>query len=162
MHPNAGSFEHVFVVGAFVHILEASPPADIVDKQRGEICPPVLYIRHQLIQAFTTCNIQSASSKVRVFTNDLHLVGGSILADHLKLVLRGVLLMLGGHAHVLRCSLRKRRIRKCSSRILHWFANKFCGIENPPRCVAPGETSIDSIDLVAKRGAFHDNSGQIL
>ena len=44
------------------------------------------------------------------------------MADHLQLVLRGVLLMLGGHTHVVRSSQRKKRVRDCSRRLLHSFA----------------------------------------
>jgi hypothetical protein len=54
------------------------------------------------------------------------------LADHLQLVLRGVLLMLGGHTHVVRSSLGNRRIRDGSGLLLHLFATGSCEIENPP------------------------------
>lgn len=37
-------------------------------------------------------------------SHNLHLVRRGVLADHFKLILRGVLLMFSGHAHVLRSS----------------------------------------------------------
>jgi len=52
-------------------------------KQCGKISALVLYVCHQLVQAFASINIQSASPEIRILTNDLHLASGSIFADYL-------------------------------------------------------------------------------
>jgi hypothetical protein len=69
---------------------------------------------------------------IRVLTNNFHLVGGGVLADDIQLVLRRILLMLGGHAHIVRSSLENRRVRDGSGLLLHLFATGSCEIENPP------------------------------
>jgi hypothetical protein len=72
------SLEHVFVIGALIDVLKASPPADIVDKQSGEICPLAFHVRHQLIEALAASNVQTTSSVIRVFLNNFHIVRGSV------------------------------------------------------------------------------------
>ena len=127
---NTRSLEHVFVIGALIHILKASPPADVVDKQSGEIYPLAFHVRHQLIEALAASNVQTTSSVIRVFLNNFHIVRGSVLTDHLQLIFRRILLVLSRHAHVLRCAHGKRRVCGRSGR-LHWFATNSCRIEIP-------------------------------
>jgi hypothetical protein len=50
------------------------------------------------------------------------------------------------------------RARGRSRRILHSYAIKSCRIENPLCCSASGESSKDSVSLVAKRLSFHDKT----
>jgi hypothetical protein len=44
MDANAGSLEHIFVISAFINILEAPPPADVLHKQCGKVCPLVFHV----------------------------------------------------------------------------------------------------------------------
>jgi hypothetical protein len=44
--------EDIFVIGALIYILKASPPADVVNKESGKIRPIIFHVRHQLVEAF--------------------------------------------------------------------------------------------------------------
>jgi hypothetical protein len=71
----------------------------------------VLHVRHQSIETFTTRDIQAAPAVIRVRLNDFHTVRGGVLTDHFQLVFGGIQLVLGGHAHVLRCPGGQMRVR---------------------------------------------------
>jgi hypothetical protein len=53
------------------------------------------------------------------------------------------------------------RARGRSRRILHSYATKSCRIEHPLCCSASGESSKDSVSLVAKRRSFHDKTDKL-
>src|ERR1017187_7638241 len=98
----------VFVIGALVGILEASPAADIVDQDRAEIRWAILYIVDQLLQRIPPLNTQPAFAGVSVGSYDDHAASLGILLDHLMLVFGGILLVLGRHANVFSSSNRVR------------------------------------------------------
>jgi hypothetical protein len=54
---DACPLEDVFVVGALIDILEASPPADVVDEQSRKLACLVFYVRHQSIETLSTSDI---------------------------------------------------------------------------------------------------------
>jgi hypothetical protein len=56
----------------------------------------------QLLERLPTVDAQPALALVGVGADDLDVAPGGVLADFVALVLRRVLLVLGGHAHVLR------------------------------------------------------------
>jgi hypothetical protein len=56
-----------------------------------------------------------------------------------------------------RSSQRKRRVRGRNRRPLQSFATSYRGIEYPPRRLASGESSNDSIPIVEKMMPFRDN-----
>jgi hypothetical protein len=102
VNASARPLEDIFAIGALVHILKASPPANVVDKRSRKVRLLVFHVRHQLVETLPTRDIQAAPTVIRVRLNDIHTVRVGILTDHLSLVFRGILLVLGGHAHVLR------------------------------------------------------------
>jgi len=87
----------------FIGILKAPPPAYVVYQDFAEISMAGLDILEQLLQSVTTLNVESAPILIGRGTHNDPLSALGVLADYVALVLSGVLLMLGGHPHVL-CS----------------------------------------------------------
>jgi hypothetical protein len=99
---NPGAAADVLVVRAFVGVLESAPAADVVDEDDLEIGLARLHVGDQLLERLPAVDAQPALALVGVGADDLDVAPGGVLADLVALVLRRVLLVLGGHAHVLR------------------------------------------------------------
>jgi hypothetical protein len=87
VNADSSSLEDVLIESALIDVLKPSPATDVVDEQGREVSQLGFDIRHQLIEAFASSNIQSAPTVIRVNTNDLHIVIGGVLVDHVQLVL---------------------------------------------------------------------------
>ena len=87
--------------------------------------------------------IQAVPAVIRVHLNNFHTVRGSVLTDHIQLIVRGILLMLGGHAHVHGGPGGKRRVRGRRDVFSIRMPPTSSGIENPKCCSAPQEPPFD-------------------
>ncbi len=90
----------VFVVGALVGVLEPAPAADVVDQDDLEVGVACLDVVDQLLQRAPPIDAQAALAVVGIGADDLDAAPGRVLADHVGLVLRRILLVLGRHPHV--------------------------------------------------------------
>ena len=81
MNRDPGPAADVFVIGAFVGVLESSPSADIVQENKLEIDLPVLNIPNQLSQRFAVLDIQPAPAFVNIFFDDLQSTAFGILPN---------------------------------------------------------------------------------
>ena len=95
-HPPAD----IFVVRAFVGILESAPAADIVNEDVGELRATFLDIADHLRERVATLDVQTAFPLVGVFLHDGQSTALRVFADDIHLVARRILLMFRGHAHI--------------------------------------------------------------
>jgi hypothetical protein len=98
----------VFVIGALVGVLEATPTADVVNQDGVEFRLSALNIPDQPLQRIATFQSQAALAFVGIGPDDLDAALGRIAPDRHRLVFGGVLLVLRGHADIL-----GRRQRAC-------------------------------------------------
>ena len=91
----------VFVISRLVRILEATPAADVIDQDQVEVGVAGLDIGDELLQRGAAIDGQPALALVGIGAHDLNAAPVSVFLNLVGLVMRGVLLMLGGHAHVL-------------------------------------------------------------
>jgi hypothetical protein len=54
---DACPLEDVFVIGALIHILEASPPADVINEQSRKVAPLIFHVRHQSVETLPTSDV---------------------------------------------------------------------------------------------------------
>ena len=87
---------------AFVGVLEPAPAADVVDQDCLEVGDTGLDVVDQLPERVTPLDPETALARVRVGAHDLEVARFGVALDRHLLVLGRVLLMLGGHADVLR------------------------------------------------------------
>ena len=99
---DSGASADVFVVGALVGILKPAPAADVVDQDDLEIGFAQLHVLDQLLQRLPAVDAESALAFVGVGADDLDVAPGGVFENFVTLVLCRILLVLGGHAHVLR------------------------------------------------------------
>ena len=92
----------VLVIRRFVRVLEPPPATDVVDQDQVEVGVAGFDIGDQALQRGAAVDGQTAFALVGVGSDDLDVAPLGVLANLVGLVVRGVLLMLGGHAHVLR------------------------------------------------------------
>lgn len=92
----------VFVIGAFVRILETAPAADIIDEDHVEVGCASFHIRDETLQGRPSTDGEPSLAVVCIGANDLDATLFGIFADLVGLVVRRTLLMLGRHAHILR------------------------------------------------------------
>ncbi len=102
MHRDAGALADVFVIGAFVGVLEPTPAADVVDQDDLEIGAAPLDVGDEPRQRIAALEPQPALALIGIGADDRDAVIGGVAADGVALVLGRILLMLGRHAHVLR------------------------------------------------------------
>jgi len=101
MDVDLGSFADVFVVCAFVCVLEAPPATHVVNQNFAEIGLAALDVPDQLLQRFAALDVQSTPILIRVCAHyDPVPHFGPLMYDGM-LVLGRILLMLGRHANVL-------------------------------------------------------------
>ncbi len=93
---------------------------NVVDKKDGKVCLFIFHVRHQLVETFAASDVQSAPTVIRILLNNFHMVRGRVLTDHFQLIFGGILLVLGGHAHILRGSGEEQRwVRGRCRSLLH-------------------------------------------
>ncbi len=90
----------MLVVGRLVRILEAPPAADVIDQDDLEIDIAGLDILDQALQRIAAIDVEAATPFIGVGAYDLDAVLLGVFPDLVCLVLRRVLLVVGGHAHV--------------------------------------------------------------
>src|SRR5690606_18592567 len=90
-------------VTALVGVLKPTPTTDIVGEDALEVRVPAFDLGDHAAQAVASPDVQPAFPGVLEDAHDLHVPAGGILLDPVELILGGILLMLGGHAHVCRC-----------------------------------------------------------
>src|ERR1051325_2515325 len=100
MHGHTCLSANIFIIGAFIGILEPPPSADIVNKDVGERCLAVLNILDHPRQGVASLDIQAALAFIRILSDDLHSTTLGVFADNVHLVAGRVLLMLRGHSDV--------------------------------------------------------------
>jgi len=98
---NAGPLADVFVVGAFVGVLEAAPAADVVYEDRRELGSCVLYIRDQSLERVAAVEPQAALAFVGVGAHDFEAASLGVSLNLVGLVLGRIALMLGRHPDIL-------------------------------------------------------------
>ncbi len=118
-HPHAGATALVFVEGALVRVLEATPARDVIDKQSFEVDALALDVVDQPLQGFPACDVEPALTFVGVGSDDIHAVDSRVGGDSVRLVFSGVALMVRGHPNVLGCA--DARCRQS--------ANGFCDLD---------------------------------
>ncbi|MNS66354.1 hypothetical protein D3C72_995640 [compost metagenome] len=111
MDGDAGLAAQVLVVGAFIGVLEPPPATDVVDEDGLEVGPPGLDIGQQPLERVPAFDLQAALALVGVGLDDLEATPRRVSRYDVRLVLGGVLLMLGRHADVLRRAHRRLRRR---------------------------------------------------
>src|SRR5688572_16501426 len=104
MHTDTGTPAEVFVVRAFVSVLETPPTAYVINQNGFEVRIAGFDIADQLLQPFAVLEVEPALTFVRISPDDRHFVLIGVLPDGVALVLSGVALMIRGHTHVLRDS----------------------------------------------------------
>lgn len=90
---------------AIVRSLKPAPAAHVVDEDSSKIRAPALDIGNQSLERVPSLDPQPAPAFVGIGSDDLQTMPIGIKPDRFGLVLRGILLMLGGHAHILRACL---------------------------------------------------------
>ena len=100
MHRHTRPAADVFVIGALIGILEASPATDIIYKDGGEVDFSVLNILNHLCQRIAPFNVQAAFALVRIYFDDFQTPAFGVFKNNIHLVTRGILLMLRGHPHI--------------------------------------------------------------
>jgi hypothetical protein len=100
---DAGTPADVLVVRRFVGVLKAPPTADVVDQDDAEVGVAGLDVADQALQGLAPVDAKPALALVGVGPHDVDVAARRVLPDLVALVLGGVLLVLRGHAHVLRC-----------------------------------------------------------
>lgn len=91
----------VNVGSGLVRVREPSPTADVVDQNSVEARGGELHIPEKGLKSASTFEVQPTLAGVLVGLDDLHAVRLGVFSNCRSLVLRGVALMLGGHAHIL-------------------------------------------------------------
>lgn len=97
---NAFALEEVFVIGCFVRVLKPSPAADVVHQDHLEVGGAIFDIPEQFLEGQTAADPQAAFAIVGVGVNYFNAVNTGVLADFVRLVFGGVLLVLRGHSDV--------------------------------------------------------------
>ena len=91
---NTGALADVLVVRTLIGILEPAPPADVVDEDRLVVHIAGLNILEETLERVAPLDAQAALPLVGVGTDDLVSACLGVLANHIALVLGGVLLVL--------------------------------------------------------------------
>src|SRR4029450_13196766 len=92
----------VLVERALVGVLEPAPAADVVHQDRLVVSPVVLDVVDDGPEPVSAGDVQPTAALVGVGADDLEPAAAGVLADRVLVVGGGVLLMLRGHADVLR------------------------------------------------------------
>ena len=100
---DAGAAADVLVVSTLIGILKTPPATDVVDQDDLEIGLARLDIVDQPLEGLPAIDAQTALALVGIGLDDLDATPGGVFLDLVGLVLRGVLLVLGRHPHILRC-----------------------------------------------------------
>jgi hypothetical protein len=87
------AFALKLVVGSFVSVLEAPPPADNVDKDGAEVGRPAIHDPQQFLKAFATLNAKSTFPGVGESPHDEQPAFVRVALDGGVLIFRRVLLM---------------------------------------------------------------------
>jgi hypothetical protein len=101
LHGDAGAPADILVVGALVGVLEAAPPADVVDEDRAEVGLTRLDIPNEGFEAVAPVQTEPAFPFVSVSSYDLEPLALRVPSDLIRLVLGGIALMLRRHADIL-------------------------------------------------------------
>src|SRR6266404_4074401 len=88
-------------MGALVHVLEAAPPADVVDQYPAEIGAARAYIGDKLLEPVALVDLQTAESVVSVGPNDVEIIVRGIGGNRGRLIFDRIPLVRGRHPHVL-------------------------------------------------------------
>jgi hypothetical protein len=102
VHFDARAPADVLVIGALIRILESAPAADVVDEDDPEVGTPAFDILNDLLKRVPPINPKPALPRVGIGPHNGHATAVSVFGDDLVLIVGGVLLVLGGHANVLR------------------------------------------------------------
>ena len=92
---------NVLVVGALVGILKPTPAAHVVDEDHREVGIAALDIVDELLERVSAIEAEPTAPLIGIGAHDLNATAFGILPDGVGLILDRVLLVLGGHAHVL-------------------------------------------------------------
>ena len=84
----------MFVIGAFVSILEPAPSAHVVDEYRFKRRVLSLDLPHKGLKTVSSINPQAASTRILKNLNDFETALVSIPADCRKLIFRRVFLVV--------------------------------------------------------------------
>ena len=95
-----GTATDVLVVRAFVGILEAPPPTDVVDEDDLEVGRARFHVLDQALQRLSAIDPKPALAFVGIRPDDFDAALRRVFLDLVALVLGRVLLVLGRHAHV--------------------------------------------------------------
>jgi hypothetical protein len=107
VHRDVSPAADVLVVGALVRILEATPAADVVDQDGFEVGCAGFDVVDQLFEGVAALDPQAALARIGVGADDDEVACVGVAADRGLLVLGRILLVLRGHADVLRRPPRK-------------------------------------------------------
>jgi len=98
---DAFALELVFVKSRLIRVLKPAPATDVIDQHQGEIRHTRFDIGNQLLQGCPPAEGQATFTLVGIGAHDLDVAPLGVLQNLVSLVVGGILLMLGGHAHVL-------------------------------------------------------------
>src|SRR5471030_2957162 len=104
MNGNPCTAAGIFIMSAFVGILEPSPSAYIKNQNALVIGLPALDVGKHAGELAPPLDVESAFAFVRIDNDNFHVAAGSIFPDRIHLIARGVLLVFCGHADISRCT----------------------------------------------------------
>ena len=118
---------------AFICILETAPSADVVDENAVEVRAAEQHVAEEVLERLAAVYSHSAAALVRVGANDGQAMSGGVISDCVLLVLCRVFLLVGGHAHVLRCSQADRIIASETVFVLHDRSHQSATVDRDSR-----------------------------
>lgn len=100
VHGNSLAATDELVVGTFVGVLESTPTAHVIDEDRAELPFSGFDVGDHPREGLTSFDLKTAFPLVRIHPDDLHPPPGRIIPNHIHLIARRVLLVLGGHPDI--------------------------------------------------------------
>ena len=102
MNGNPCTAAGIFIMSAFVGILEPSPSAYIENQNSLVMGLPALDIGEHAGELAPSLDVESAFAFVGIDNDNFHVAACGILPDRIHLIARGVLLVFRGHADISR------------------------------------------------------------
>src|SRR5258708_26479582 len=102
-HRNTCTFAKKLIVSGFVNILKASPAAHIVDQNRFVLSVATYHISQKSSKFLSMFDLNPTLSSVRISRRHGIAMAVRVCLNGSFLVGDGILLLLCGHPHVLRC-----------------------------------------------------------
>jgi putative SOS response-associated peptidase YedK len=90
------------IIGGLIGILKAPPATNVVNEYECEVGLTVPHILNQPLQFFPTIYPNAAATVVGIGADDGNIAMRRIGSDRGGLIFDGILLVIGGHAHILR------------------------------------------------------------